>query len=322
MADKKDDAGNKKKKSIIASLDLKNYKAKYTDIYGNGKSSEVELDDFLIAEPGSDNEKSDNDNSTRQQPNQNPKIRQTVTQKPKILDTEDQKPSIQPIKQQSDIKKSDTLQSNIQLKKEPVAIIQSEDQQSKTQKPIVQNDELDNIDIEKPVKKIERLKDNDFERRVNAEAENDFYDEVGNKNIGATFRSNPLKSKDDNDIDDEGETKKAKGNRKLSLREPVKINIRHEIRDDIDMTIESETETGRPPLRRTETYGIAISAVTFVYSISVADKALAFLSLSLLLYLARPIIAAPFGKHSQTVQNLLKGFSMAMFFGSIFFIFF
>ena len=51
MADKDDAKDKKKKKSIIASLDLKNYKAKYTDSYGLGKPNEVDLDNFLVAEP-------------------------------------------------------------------------------------------------------------------------------------------------------------------------------------------------------------------------------------------------------------------------------
>ena len=106
------------------------------------------------------------------------------------------------------------------------------------------------------------------------------------------------------------------------MRDPITVNIRHEVKNrNGEEEIVEVTDVKEPP-RRTETYGIVISAVAFIYSIIAKDKPLVFLSVSLLLYLARPIIAAPFGAYSTSVQNAIKGFSMALFFGAIFFIFF
>ena len=250
MAEDKDD--KKQKKSIIASLDLKNYKPKYTDVFGNGKATEIDIDNFLEAEP----------------------------EKTEIRETESKG-------------KANTNITN-------------ETKQTKI------------------VKKVEN-KDEDFERRVSAEADNDFYDEKPISTSGNAFRSNLKRINKDIDEENEnkGKSKIERSNRKLSLREPIKVNLKHEINENLnrpDILI-SEDEEKKPP-RRTETYGIVISAVALIYSITVADKALIFLSLSLLIYLTRPIIAAPFGNYNQSVQNALKGFSMALFFGAIFFAFF
>ena len=160
------------------------------------------------------------------------------------------------------------------------------------------------------------IRDSDFDKRVNAEAVNDFYDEKPSQQIGDTFRSNITTHKSTNDES----AKEIKGSRKLNLREPVMVSIRHEIKDRVDD--EEIIVTEKKPIRRTETYGVVISAVALIYSIVAKDKALFFLSVALFLYLIRPVVAAPFGKYSQAVQNAIKGFSIALFFGSIFFIFF
>ena len=108
------------------------------------------------------------------------------------------------------------------------------------------------------------------------------------------------------------------------MREPVKVNVRSELKErpvvgvDPNYVVEEE----KPYHRRVESYGIAISAVALVYALYTADKALFFLSLSLFTYLIRPMVGPMFGKYNQTVQNALKGFSIAVFFGSILFIFY
>ena len=280
MADKDDFNDKKKRKSIIASLDLKNYKAKYTDSYGLGKPNDANLDNFLIAEPDPKDEAKKEAEKIAE--SKTPKVENKVNKAPNA--------PIAP-NTSNEINSSNTVIDKTVIK------------------------QMANNSVDLPTR------DSDFERRVNAEADNDFYDEKPSQQIGNTFRSNAVKRKSSavEDTDNE-EVKDIKPNRKLNLREPVTVNIRHEIKDrseDIEIVIEE-----KKPIRRTETYGIIISAVAFVYSIFTKDKPLLFLSVSLLLYLMRPIIAAPFGKYSQSVQNAIKGFSMALFFGSIFFIFF
>ena len=70
-----------------------------------------------------------------------------------------------------------------------------------------------------------------------------------------------------------------------------------------------------------EISGIIISVVMLGYSLFTADKPLFFLSTALLIFLLRPLIGGLFGKHNQAVQNALHGFSIALFFGAILFLF-
>ena len=274
MADKDDAKDKKKKKSIIASLDLKNYKAKYTDSYGLGKPNEVDLDNFLVAEPDK--------NAKPEKPAEKIVEKKAPPTNPAI---------IEPIKEKP-----------VEIKKSPEPV------------------------VEKPAEPVIETKvDEDFERRVNSVAEDDFYDEKPVQKTAGTFRSNAVKKTrvvDDIDDSEETETTSSKKNRKINIREPIKVNVRHEVRDkfNIDEELTVEAESKKPP-RRTESYGAIISAVALVYAVLAKDKPLIFLSVSLLLYLARPIIAAPFGNYSQSVENLIKGFSMALFVGSIIFIF-
>ncbi len=198
----------KKKKSKIASLDLKNYKAKYADSYGLGAEKPTDAENFVEDEP----------------PKEEPPIEKPIP-----------KPVEPPPKQ-----------------------------------------------IETPQPKKERYED--IVRRVE-----------NNK-------------------------------RKMKMREPVKVNVRHEVKErpigGFNHAVENAAEQEKPQHRSVESYGIAISAVALVYSFYVADKALFFLSMSLFTYLLRPLVGPLFGKHNQTVQNLLKGFSIAVFFGAILFIFY
>jgi len=58
-----------------------------------------------------------------------------------------------------------------------------------------------------------------------------------------------------------------------------------------------------------------------VYAVSTMDKPLFFMSMSLLSHTLRPLIGALFGKHNREVQNALRGFSIVLFFGALFFLF-
>ena len=285
--DNTDKTGDKKKrKSIIASLDLKNYKAKYTDSYGLGKPNEADLDNFLIAEP---DPKSEDKKESKKNVAEN-------TQKVVSVPT---------------ISAAPTTSTNSNIKNE-----------IQTSEPVV-----DKTTIKKTseIPKTTANSDSNFERRVNAEADNDFFDDKPAQQTSNTFHSKVVKPNVDNNLlsIDDDKPKEIKPNRKINIREPIKVNVRHEIRDRTQVIEDIEIESSeKKPVRRTETYGIVLSAVAFIYSIFTKDKPLLFFSVSLLLYLLRPVIAAPFGKYSQSVQNAIKGFSMALFFGSIFFIFF
>ena len=148
MADKENSNDNKKKKSIIASLDLKNYKAKYTDSYGLGKPNEVNLDNFLIAEP--DPEADDKKNLEKSVDDKITKVENKVNDEPITADT---KKVIDP--------------------------------NNSTVKNTIEPTEPSKVSI----------RDDDFERRVNAEADNDFYDDKPAQQINETFRSGAIKSK-------------------------------------------------------------------------------------------------------------------------------
>ena len=294
----KDDANNKKKKkSVIASLDLKNYKAKYTDSYGLGKPNEVDLDNFLIAEPDSNN-----DSSKPVEDKINSPINSVTIN-----------PSKFPITNNS-TKVNESTGDNTKIDNTSLNDIDSKVKTTAGENKIV-NDVL-NID-------------SDFDKRISNEADNDFYDDKPIQKRDSTFRSNAISnsSKNEQELEDAkplANFKEEKGKRKLNLREPVKVNVRHEIKNNMEENVEDTAinTTIKEPKRRTETYGIIISAIALLYSIKTADRALFFLSTSLVLYLMRPIIAAPFGKHSDSIQNAIKGFSIALFFGAIFSIFF
>lgn len=247
MADKEEKEG--KKKSKIASLDLKNYKPKYTDSYGLGKPNEVDLDNFLTAEP------------------------ENVVE--------------------NKVEESIKITEPIQIE-EPV----------KVQKP---------VKIEESVKVEEPIK---IEKTV--AVENDILDETPVQSVQSQerFHSKVIQRTKVNETSENIE----KSRKKLSLREPVTVNIKHEVKERKLIEEELQTEV-KEPRRRTETYGVVLSALALVYSIVVKDKAMIFLSTSLLVFLLRSTIAAPFGKYKQSVENAIRGFSMAVFIGAILFIF-
>lgn len=159
--------------------------------------------------------------------------------------------------------------------------------------------------VETKVEEIEPPKvevDKDFEKRVLAEADNNFHDEKPkryNRKFTAegrvapprpTFRTKTMREKlDDERIDD--------------------INFADK---DADL---------HRKLTRAETAGVVLSALMLVYSISTYDKPLFFMAMSVLSHTLRPIIGAFFGKHNRAVQNALRGFSIVLFFGALLFLF-
>ena len=93
----------------------------------------------------------------------------------------------------------------------------------------------------------------------------------------------------------------------------------------VDDDVEDVEKTSEPKVKRkishAEISGIIISVVMLGYSLITEDKPLFFLATALLIFLLRPLIGSLFGEHNQAVQNALHGFSIALFFGAILFLF-
>ena len=119
----------------------------------------------------------------------------------------------------------------------------------------------------------------------------------------------------------------------LNDDEPLKISEHKVFRSK--KFVDSETQaaedkqksaTPQPEIKRklshAESSGIAISAVMLAYSLKEEDKPLFFLSMSLLIFLLRPLIGALFGKNNRAVQNALHSFSVVLFIGALLFLFF
>lgn len=133
----------------------------------------------------------------------------------------------------------------------------------------------------------------DFEKRVLAEADNDFYDDV---------RST---------ADDKKDSPQVFHSKNFDRKptEPVE-----KISDETDFDLSRK-------LSRPEMAGVTLSAIMMIYSVSVLDKPLFFLALSLLTHLLRPFVGRLFGKHNREVQNAMRSFSWVIFFGAIILIF-
>ena len=95
--------------------------------------------------------------------------------------------------------------------------------------------------------------------------------------------------------------------------------------DDTGDEVDDDKKNSAPKVKRkishAEASGIVISVVMLGYSLITEDKPLFFLATALLIFLLRPLIGGLFGKHNQAVQNALHGFSIALFFGAILFLF-
>ena len=159
----------------------------------------------------------------------------------------------------------------------------------------------ENIPDEIFVSAPEAEAETEFEKRIFAEADDDFYDEKIPQHIGDNMRSNIST----------GEKHKPVFRSKYfeEPEEPVKKTNKVETPDpDADL---------HRKLTHAEVAGVAISAIMLVYSFATLDKPLFFLALSLLSHLLRPLIGALCGKYNRPVQNALRSFSIAIFFGAL-----
>jgi len=154
------------------------------------------------------------------------------------------------------------------------------------------------IDDDIQTKKV--AKEPDFEKRVLAEAENDFFEEKQPENIGANFRSRPKEKF-----------------RQSNFRSQTVQEISADVEQEPEIVLEFENRK----MTRAELAGIGLSAIAMLYSFSTLDKPLFFLALSLFTHLMRPLIGAFFGKNNRAVQNGLRSFSIVLFAGSILLLF-
>lgn len=174
----------------------------------------------------------------------------------------------------------------------------SKPKKNKKSKPKISEEKILPPKIE-TVEKVE-AKD-DFEKRIFAEAENDFYEEKVSE-IGKHMR---LKVEEKKNF--------------------APIFHSKSIEKDIQ---EPDAENLPPPdpelyrkLTRAEKAGVTLSVMMLAYSFVTLDKPLFFMALSLLSHLLRPFIGRLCGRHNREVQNALRSFSIVLFFGAILFIF-
>ncbi len=159
-------------------------------------------------------------------------------------------------------------------------------------------------------KKIEP--ESEFEKRIFAEAENDFYDEKIPQNIGDNLRSKILEK----DSDSLPEEKSSSSFRSRFFNKPL---------EDLEEK-NSDSEEENPPdfdpelhrkLSRAELAGVGLSAIMMIYAFVNLDKPLFFLALSLFTHLLRPLVGAFCGKYNRAVQNAMRSFSIVVFVGAI-----
>lgn len=143
--------------------------------------------------------------------------------------------------------------------------------------------------------------ENEFEKRIFAEAENDFYEEKPSE-LGENFRSKIAEDFS------EGKIFHSK-------------NLKSDVIEDKKESEETPDPELYRKLTRAETSGAALSTLMLVYAFANMDKPLFFVSLSLLVHLIRPLVGAFFGRHNRAVQNGMRSFSIVLFIGAITLIF-
>lgn len=169
---------------------------------------------------------------------------------------------------------------------------------TKKSKPKISEEKISSPKIETP-KKI--TAENDFEERVFAEAENDFYEEKISE-IGKHMRYKVEEKKNFAPIFHSKDLQK-------DIQDP-----------DEENSVDDDPELYRK-LSRAEMAGVTLSALMLAYSFLTMDKPLFFLAMSLISHLMRPPVGRLFGKHNRAVQNAMRSFSLVLFFGAILFVF-
>ena len=187
----------------------------------------------------------------------------------------------------------------------------------KTKKNSSKNISEQKVSVEKILnQKISENKveaESEFEKRVFAEAENDFFDEKVPQNIGKNIRSR-FKEK----ISEVEETKSARPlfhNKILEKQFEDEDNL-----ESAEYPPEYDPELYRK-LSRAEIAGVGLSTLIMLYAFHNLDKPLFFLALSLFVHLMRPLIGGLSGKYNRAVQNAMRSFSLVLFVGALIFLF-
>ena len=173
---------------------------------------------------------------------------------------------------------------------------------------------------EKSAKKIPPVKleaENEFEERIFAEAENDFYDEKIPQNVGKNMRSKVTEKISDSETEIKSPQNAYRSKfyqKQFEDLDAENIDAENDDAPDFDPELHRK-------LTRAEMAGVGISALMLLYAYDNADKPLFFLALSLLIHLMRPLIGAFFGKKNRAVQNAMRSFSWVLFIGSLVFLF-
>ena len=201
---------------------------------------------------------------------------------------------------------TDALGEEISARKALDLNKKSEPKKNKKAAPPIAEYKVENppaVEVEKveEVKPVEVEVDEKFEERVLAEADNDFHEEK--------LKRPQRKFTSEGRVAPPRPTFRAK-----NMREKIDESL-----EDKKSSVE-ETEIRRK-LTRAETAGAVLSTVMLMYSLATYDKPLFFLAMSVLSHTLRPLIGALFGKHNRAVQNALHGFSIALFFGALLFLF-
>ena len=154
--------------------------------------------------------------------------------------------------------------------------------------------------------KIQVAENKDFEKRVFAEAENDFYEEKSPQNIGRNMRTQV--------------TEESSG--QAAFRNKILKKQFEDLKDDNakDLPPDYDPELYRK-LSRAELAGLGISIITMFYSFIHLDKPLFFLAASLFTHLIRPLVGGMCGKYNRAVQNGLRSFSLTLFVGALILLF-
>ncbi len=157
-----------------------------------------------------------------------------------------------------------------------------------------------NAPLEEIPKPIIITADDYFEKRVFAEAENDFFEEK-QPQIGKTFRS---------------EVKQTEPARKIYYSKSIEQKY-----FQLDEEKKSAFEFEQQKLSRMEMTGLLISIGLMIYAFINLDKPLFYLTASLLVHLIRLPIGRLFGKYNRAVQNGLRSFSLVLAIGAVLFLF-
>lgn len=154
--------------------------------------------------------------------------------------------------------------------------------------------------------------ESEFEKRIFAEAENDFYDEKIPQNIGKNMRSKITEKI----IDPEAEKRVPQNIYRSKFLKKQFEKIDDEIEAEDENSPNYDPELYRK-LSRAELAGLGISIFMMAYAFVNLDKPLFFCAMSLFMHLVRPFVGSFFGRYNRAVQNAMRSCSIVLFVGAM-----